>query len=173
MNEALAGSFLKRRAQEVILAFCGQLKTSSLSLTFATLILFTGTKNAVLTALQYSSGNIATIPISPNAPQFIASAKSIQLHGSGPSKRQQHSHPHQVVVHQEYQELLVPDLGSDKVHRLKRNDNGSWQLIGQVEFEPGGGPRHVAFHGKSSQFFPLSHFTLNGSCFRWISVYHP
>jgi len=104
------------------------------------------TKDELIIA-NYSSGTIGIIPISPDTPQLIAPAKSIQLHGSGPNKRrQQHSHPHQVVVHEEYQELLVPDLGSDNVHRLKRIDDGSWQLIGQVEFEPGGGPRHVAFH---------------------------
>ena len=42
----------------------------------------------------------------------------------------------------------MPDLGSDAVRRLKRNKDGSWQLIGHVGFELAGGPRHVAFHGK-------------------------
>ena len=76
-------------------------------------------------------------------------AQSIQLHGSGPDRsRQLCSHPHQAVVYEEYQELLVPDLGSDSVCRFKRNDGGLWQLIGHVGFEAGGGPRHVALHGK-------------------------
>ncbi|KAF8805190.1 putative isomerase YbhE [Phlegmacium glaucopus] len=96
---------------------------------------------------NYSSGTIGILPISSDTPRFITRAESIQLHGSGPDRsRQQSSHPHQAVVHEEYQELLVPDLGSDSVLRLKKNDVGSWQLVGHVGFQPGGGPRHVAFH---------------------------
>lgn len=75
-------------------------------------------------------------------------AQSIQLHGSGPDKsRQQSSHPHQAVVYEKYQELLVTDLGSDSICRFKRDDNGLWQLVGHIGFEAGGGPRHVALHG--------------------------
>jgi 6-phosphogluconolactonase (cycloisomerase 2 family) len=103
----------------------------------------------------------------------MAPAQSIQLHGSGPDKsRQQSSHPHQAVVYEKYQELLVPDLGSDSVWRFKRNDDGLWQLIGHVGFEAGGGPRHVALHGKHL----FSHFILylNLHFFsRWLFVYDP
>ena len=81
----------------------------------------------------------------------MASTQSIQLHGSGPDKsRQLSSHPHQAVVYEKYQELLVTDLGSDSVCRFKKNDDGLWQLFGHVGFEAGGGPRHVALHGKAS-----------------------
>jgi 6-phosphogluconolactonase (cycloisomerase 2 family) len=79
----------------------------------------------------------------------MASAQSIQLRGSGPDKsRQECSHPHQAVIYENYQELLVTDLGSDRVCRFKKNDDGLWQVIGHVGFEAGGGPRHVALHGK-------------------------
>ena len=91
----------------------------------------------------------------------MAPAQSIQLYGSGPDKsRQQCSHPHQAVVDEKYQELLVPDLGSDSVCRFKKIDDGSWQLIGHVGFETGGGPRHVALHGKHlfSHFILYLHF---------------
>lgn len=75
--------------------------------------------------------------------------QSIHLHGSGPDKsRQQSSHPHQVVVYEKYQELLVADLGLDSICRFKRDDNGLWKLVGHIGFEAGGGPRHVALHGK-------------------------
>ena len=86
----------------------------------------------------------------------MAPAQSIQLHGSGPDKsRQECSHPHQAVVYEKDEELLVTDLGSDSVCRFKRGDDGLWQLTGHVGFEAGGGPRHVALHGKKHLIYPL------------------
>ena len=71
---------------------------------------------------------------------------SIQLNGTGPNKeRQESAHPHQVIIHEEYQELLIPDLGSDIVRRFKKI-KGSWKFVGHVGIELGGGPRHVAFY---------------------------
>lgn len=76
---------------------------------------------------------------------------TVQLSGTGPNKsRQESSHPHQVILHEEHQELLVPDLGSDNVCRLKKANDGTWQLKGHVGIEAGGGPRHVAFYGEHS-----------------------
>jgi len=69
------------------------------------------------------------------------------LIGSGPNKRQDNPHPHQVIIHQEYQELFVADLGSDIVRRFKKASDGSWKPSGHIGFGLGGGPRHVAFYG--------------------------
>lgn len=89
--------------------------------------------------------------------------------GSGPNKRQDISHPHQVLIHQEYQELFVADLGSDIVRRFKKAVDGSWKLSGHIGFGLGSGPRHVAFYGKFlylgyvSTFLVLSFFSFR--CF--------
>lgn len=81
----------------------------------------------------------------------------MRLNGSGPNKlRQESSHAHQVVWLEDYKELLVPDLGGDKVWRFVRNQDGSWTPKGYVEYEAGGGPRHVAFYGMHFTFIPLS-----------------
>ncbi|KAF8627761.1 hypothetical protein AX17_006126 [Amanita inopinata Kibby_2008] len=100
---------------------------------------------------NYSGGGIALLPVSPNPPYFLTSSpETIELTGSGPNKaRQQTSHPHQVVLleDEEYQELLVPDLGADRVCRFKKAPDGTWKLEGHVQYEPGSGPRHVAYHG--------------------------
>lgn len=53
-----------------------------------------------------------------------------------------------MIIHDDHQELLVPDLGADKVWRLTKANDGSWQSIGHIEYEAGSGPRHVAFHGE-------------------------
>ncbi|KAF9479102.1 3-carboxy-cis,cis-mucoante lactonizing enzyme [Pholiota conissans] len=101
-------------------------------------------KDELLVA-NYSSGTIGVLPITDS--ESVSTPSYIQLNGTGPNKsRQEGSHPHQVVVHEEYQELLVPDLGADSVHRLKKSADGSWKLVGHIGIEAGGGPRHVAFY---------------------------
>jgi 6-phosphogluconolactonase (cycloisomerase 2 family) len=100
--------------------------------------------------MQYSSGTVATFPISSKSPYLSAAVpKTTQLNGSGPNTlRQETSHVHQVSLLEEYHELLVPDLGADKVHRFKKDDDGLWKLHGHAQCPAGSGPRHVAFYGK-------------------------
>ncbi|KAF8161537.1 Lactonase, 7-bladed beta-propeller-domain-containing protein [Crassisporium funariophilum] len=98
---------------------------------------------------NYSSGSIGFLSITPGTKK-LGSTTTIKLRGSGPNQSRQGSpHPHQVFIHEGYQELLVPDLGSDSVYRLKKDSNGSWGFLGHIGFEAGGGPRHVAFHDGS------------------------
>jgi 6-phosphogluconolactonase (cycloisomerase 2 family) len=96
---------------------------------------------------QYSSGTVGSLPIGSDG-KFKSAVAAVQLSGTGPNKsRQEGSHPHQVIFHDENQELLVPDLGSDNVCRLKKSSDGTWKLKGHIGIEAGGGPRHVAFYG--------------------------
>ncbi|KAF9047665.1 Lactonase, 7-bladed beta-propeller-domain-containing protein [Panaeolus papilionaceus] len=108
-------------------------------------------KDEVLVA-NYMSGTIGSLSISPSNPNILPpTTASVQLSGTGPNKdRQEGSHPHQVVYHEEYEELLVPDLGADAVYRLKRSPkDASWKLVGHIGFEAGGGPRHVVVYENS------------------------
>ncbi|KJA18135.1 hypothetical protein HYPSUDRAFT_70161 [Hypholoma sublateritium FD-334 SS-4] len=96
---------------------------------------------------NYSSGTIGILPLDPKNAQPASALSTIQLRGTGPNAaRQEGSHPHQVLVHAENEELLVADLGADIVHRLQKTTSGSWELRGHVGFAAGGGPRHVALH---------------------------
>lgn len=101
--------------------------------------------------MQYSGGSVTFIPISPEAP-FIrpgGPSATIKLSGSGPNAdRQEAAHAHQVIFHPQRAELLVPDLGADKVWRLLKGDDGLWEIRGHVAYPPGAGPRHVSFYGK-------------------------
>jgi 6-phosphogluconolactonase (cycloisomerase 2 family) len=47
---------------------------------------------------------------------------------------------------EEIDELLVPDLGADYVRRFKKSSDGTWVLQGHIQYELGGGPRHVVYH---------------------------
>ena len=43
-------------------------------------------------------------------------------------------------------EILVPDLGSDKIWRLGQ-EGSIWAIKGSIDQEPGSGPRHLVVHG--------------------------
>lgn len=69
--------------------------------------------------------------------------------GLGPIKdRQEGSHPHQIYPHPSGTQLLVPDLGSDKVWILVKDpESKSWKVNGSIPTPPGSGPRHIAVKG--------------------------
>jgi 6-phosphogluconolactonase (cycloisomerase 2 family) len=53
---------------------------------------------------------------------------------------QSSSHPHQVILNPlnpTEKELLVPDLGADKVWRLTKRSDGKWSICGHINFEAG------------------------------------
>lgn len=97
---------------------------------------------------NYSSGTVLAAPLSTQSPFLHQSTPAVvQLRGKGPNKeRQEASHPHQVVLIPEREELLVPDLGADKTWRFIKDDKGAWSPAGHVDYKPGSGPRHVIFH---------------------------
>ncbi|KAK0446975.1 Lactonase, 7-bladed beta-propeller-domain-containing protein [Desarmillaria tabescens] len=105
------------------------------------------TKDQLLIA-NYSSGHVSFLPIAPEPPYILKETPTtITLTGSGPNKdRQLSSHPHQVYLNEEHEEVLVPDLGGDRVYRFKRDPAGTWTPQSHIAYQPGGGPRHVAFY---------------------------
>lgn len=94
---------------------------------------------------DYSSGGILSFPIEADGVTLGDPAPILVLQGSGPVPgRQDSPHPHQVVEHGD--EILIPDLGSDKVWRLTHSADGGYKIAGSVDQAPGSGPRHVVPH---------------------------
>lgn len=92
------------------------------------------------------------VPLSSITPHLQQPRQAlVTFEGNGPNKiRQESSHPHQVIFHHKLQEeILVPDLGTDKVWRLTKNAGGIWDVAGYVDFPSGTGPRHAVVHGMS------------------------
>ncbi|KAG2121770.1 Lactonase, 7-bladed beta-propeller-domain-containing protein [Suillus clintonianus] len=103
---------------------------------------------------NYNSGTIATLPISTSAPYILSPnpwTLSMPFEHVGRNKaRQSSSHPHQIIfnpLNQKEKELLIPDLGVDKVWRLTKRSDGKWSICGHIDFGAGGGPRHIAARG--------------------------
>lgn len=85
---------------------------------------------------------------------LLESQPLLRFTGSGPCKeRQESSHPHQVYLVKSGKgadvNVLVPDLGSDRIYRLSKESSGSWVVTETISFAayPGGGPRHVIVDG--------------------------
>ncbi|CCM01018.1 uncharacterized protein FIBRA_03066 [Fibroporia radiculosa] len=97
---------------------------------------------------NYSSGTFTTIPLSPESPYLrVSQSTSIPFSGTGPNKeRQESSHLHQIFLHPNRVELLIPDLGADLTRRFTRDSDGKWIPNGHVSYKAGSGPRHVVVH---------------------------
>ncbi|KDQ53879.1 hypothetical protein JAAARDRAFT_38844 [Jaapia argillacea MUCL 33604] len=64
------------------------------------------------------------------------------------------SHPHMAV--QYGPEIIVPDLGQDKLWRLTQNaTTGEWYIQGDIQQPTGSGPRHMALHGNNSDLYVI------------------
>ncbi|GAA2074366.1 beta-propeller fold lactonase family protein [Pseudolysinimonas kribbensis] len=65
----------------------------------------------------------------------------LRCEGSGPSARQESSHPHQVV--EVDGAFFVPDLGADLVRRITITPGGALRETARLAVPPGSGPRHA------------------------------
>lgn len=91
---------------------------------------------------DYGSGTVCSVPVGADG-RLGERSGSWRLEGSGPDpERQEAPHAHQVVV--DGAEVLVADLGTDRVHRLALADDGSLEEAGPaVRLPAGSGPRHL------------------------------
>ncbi len=106
--------------------------------------------NHFLLAVNYSSGSVTVLPITPNG-SLEPVSDLVQLQGIlGPDKVEQAaSHPHHISFDAQGHYVVVPDKGFDKIFIFNFNaEKGKLSLNEtlSVTAEPGAGPRHIAFH---------------------------
>ncbi|CAE6414625.1 unnamed protein product [Rhizoctonia solani] len=100
-------------------------------------------KTRQVAVMDYSGGSGSFIPLGADLLTLDESkAQRIKFDAA-------ESHPHQVVEYGD--EILVPDLGADKIWRLKQSAPQaavpSWTVQGFVKQVQGSGPRHIAVSG--------------------------
>lgn len=95
----------------------------------------------VITA-NYGAGSVSCFGLAEDG-SLTGQTDLLQFTGSGPdADRQSAPHPHQAVVDGDL--VLVPDLGTDRVHRLAVGADGKLsQAADPVLLPPGSGPRHL------------------------------
>jgi 6-phosphogluconolactonase len=96
---------------------------------------------------HYASGSVGRLTYSMQA-GLGGPAQSVKHSGSGPHERQKSPHAHAAVIAPDGHFLLVPDLGTDRVHvypidaRTGALDEAARR---DIAFPPGSGPRHLVF----------------------------
>lgn len=97
---------------------------------------------------NYSSGTLSAVKVRPDG-TLDPAIQTIQHKGSSVNaSRQEKPHVHAVVLSPDGRFLMVPDLGTDKVHIYAVNTGGAEPLqpVSEAPVTPGGGPRHLTFH---------------------------
>jgi 6-phosphogluconolactonase (cycloisomerase 2 family) len=106
--------------------------------------------NRFLAVANYSTGNVAVLPINPDG-SLAPPSDLVPLAGEpGPHPVEQTaSHPHHIPFDRLRRFLVVPDKGLDKIFAF-RLDTGRGKLLAAdppyVMARAGAGPRHVDFH---------------------------
>jgi 6-phosphogluconolactonase len=95
---------------------------------------------------HYGSGSIASFAIKEDG-TLSERIDLLEFSGSGPDERQESAHAHQVVL--DGDDLLVCDLGSDKIHRVAFDPTeGTFGTAADpISLPAGSGPRHLVLVG--------------------------
>lgn len=103
----------------------------------------------VLLLANYNGGNVVAYPIAPDGRIGPASSSAQHQGSSVDPQRQTRPHPHGIYPDPTGTRAYVPDLGLDQV-LIYRLDPATGRLTpnepAHASTEPGGGPRHMAFH---------------------------
>lgn len=98
-----------------------------------------------LVVAHYAVGSVSVLALGPDG-SLTRLADTLAFTGSGPNAdRQEAAHAHMVVA--DGDELLVPDLGSDLIRRLRLSDHGAITQLDPITVPPGTGPRHLVLAG--------------------------
>ena len=74
--------------------------------------------------------------------------------GAGARMRQTQPNPHQIVFDKSGTYFAVPDLGADRLHIIRWNEeDGSMERVRTNQADPGDGPRHGVFHPVHDWFY--------------------
>ncbi|MEE6257322.1 lactonase family protein [Plantactinospora sonchi] len=102
---------------------------------------------------NYGSGSVSVHPLDPSgAPGERTDLVRHTGHGAVPD-RQEGPHAHMVSPDPTGTSLFVVDLGTDSVHRYRRDDAGRLHATGRTATRPGTGPRHLTRHPDGRRAF--------------------
>ena len=98
-----------------------------------------------LLSANYTSGSVAVHPIADDG--SLGARTDLVTHDSPPPGPQGGPHAHQILTSPDGDHVLAVDLGTDTVYSYRLDERaGTLEPVAQAAFEPGSGPRHLAFH---------------------------
>jgi 6-phosphogluconolactonase len=127
-----------------------------------------------LLVANYSSGNVASLPIASNG--SLGEAVSFFQH-SGSSvdpQRQKGPNAHCFVISPDGRHALAADLGIDKL-MIYRLDSATAKLAPNavqpfVKLRPGSGPRHLVFHPDGKSVYVINELANTVMVFDWNAI---
>ena len=130
---------------------------------------FSKRNNCILVAC-YETGNTIIYPVEQDG-KLLPHAKVIQHEGSSANKlRQERAHAHAVMIDENFNNILVTDLGTDKIMVYQIDpDNGKFitKLKQEVILLPGSGPRHIVVHAETKFAYVLNELTATVTVMRY------
>lgn len=95
---------------------------------------------------NYMGGNASVYPVRGDG-GLMSASDTVRHAGSGPRKdRQEAPHAHSINNDPSGKYRIVCDLGIDRLMIYRTSPDGKFEPAGAINTEPGGGPRHLAFH---------------------------
>ncbi len=132
-------------------------------------IRFSEKNNCILVAC-YETGNTVIFPVAEDG-KLLPYAKLIQHEGSSVNLlRQERAHAHMVAVDDKFNNILVVDLGMDKIivyDIAKDNGNFVINMKQAVTVPPGSGPRHIAIHPATMLAYVINELTATATVMRY------
>jgi len=99
---------------------------------------------------NYGGGNVLAVGLNEDGSFAADKIQVVQHEGSSVNKeRQEKSHVHAAVLSVDEGNLMVPDLGNDRIYNYRVGDPPQMLTPAAIPFitaKPGSGPRHLAFH---------------------------
>lgn len=117
--------------------------------------------NCILVAC-YETGNTILYPVAQDG-KLLPHSKLLKHEGSSINTlRQETAHSHAVEVDEIFDNILITDLGIDKVmvYQMGTGSNGLEVKLRQaVPLSPGSGPRHMVVHAQTGYAYVLNELT--------------
>lgn len=126
-------------------------------------LLLSGDARALFVA-NYAAGSVSSIAVAADG-SLGATLSTLQASGSGPHRRQTGPHAHGLALAPGGRELLVADLGADRLFVHGIAADGRLSAGRELALPPGSGPRHVV--AASRHLYLLNELTATLSVLRW------
>lgn len=121
----------------------------------------------LLAVANYSSGSVAIHPLDGEG-AVRPHSQLLRLRGSGPNtERQDGPHAHQVSFAAGGDELIVADLGSDRLWRYHHREAGGYVLVDEVGLPAGSGARQLLLDPAAGRGYVLGELDNSVSTLEW------
>ncbi len=130
------------------------------------------TGKTVLVA-NYSTGNVAALPVGKNGTLGEATAMIQHVGSSVDPARQKGPYAHCIITSPDNRFVYAADLGLDQILSYRLDANGSTLIPNRQPFvrtPPGAGPRHLTFHPNGRHLYAINELKSSVTLFDYVAA---